>query len=609
MVDKILGLPSGHLPAVMNGKAEEISVIKEFYKSYEKGRLFIHGCVDLMHSTHEDEGFMRTFMLFLFATMLCPRTGNYINIDYLHIPVDISLLGHYDWASQVLKCLMKEIRKYQGFSEEQKNADFLIGECLPILTIAYMDHMHLSTAGLKVHAVNYSMSRICHVTIVDIDFAANVDHNKLCITCVTYGARPFHKKSEIPYYSETKEEEAVLQESASLDEWMKQSSSSSQTQQMPSNIQEIVNKYNLLWEKNLQCAMATFSKSMSDMHSKHMTSMAYEISKVLGTNSVNDCVGTSHVVVAEGLRTEEADDANVLEGLQKASNDAKNSEDGSKVDEDIDINIKSPSTRVATPVDQQQHDFDAPSFSLFNKDDPKYLDSLEYGATAEIEAVIEDIGIVSSPRSLAKNLVGSPLKVDISRGATSGAESSPRVPASSSPISTSPISIDGEHEDQSSGPSTHKKKTRKKRARKGKEIELISKKLKVSNEARDAYNAYVLTKLSKRSKKNTDLSPFVTIGGFYLSYDRFRNALKPRGELCNEVMAAWVEWFNDGCKGNGKYGSLVKKYAFSPIITGQLLMDTENFMPQTCLTMVSKINDDWKLAKLDVVSISVFLYL
>ncbi|KAF0896085.1 hypothetical protein E2562_018200 [Oryza meyeriana var. granulata] len=114
----------------------------------------------------------------------------------------------------------------------------------------------------------------------------------------------------------------------------------------------------------------------------------------------------------------------------------------------------------------------------------------------------------------------------------------------------------------SSGPSTHERKNRKKRTRKSTDSGFDAKKMRVTPEIEETYN-----KLA-----------FVTIDHFHVSYNHFRLALKPRGELCNEVMAIWIKLFDFHCREDGKIKTNVKKYAFLNVITGQLVADPENFM-------------------------------
>ncbi|KAF0905179.1 hypothetical protein E2562_000975, partial [Oryza meyeriana var. granulata] len=98
---------------------------------------------------------------------------------------------------------------------------------------------------------------------------------------------------------------------------------------------------------------------------------------------------------------------------------------------------------------------------------------------------------------------------------------------------------------------------------------------------------------------------FLTSGGFHISLESFHDAMKPRGEISNEVLACWIAnnfvIFNDKCKEESKMQSIIKKYVFSHVITSQLIHEAENFKSQTCLRTVNLINKDQKLAKLDLI--------
>lgn len=62
-------------------------------------------------------------------------------------------------------------------------------------------------------------------------------------------------------------------------------------------------------------------------------------------------------------------------------------------------------------------------------------------------------------------------------------------------------------------------------------------------------------------------TPFLRIGGFHVSLEYFREAMKPRGELNNEVMSCWIEMFNANCREDSKMKSSIKKFVFPPGLT------------------------------------------
>lgn len=57
-------------------------------------------------------------------------------------------------------------------------------------------------------------------------------------------------------------------------------------------------------------------------------------------------------------------------------------------------------------------------------------------------------------------------------------------------------------------------------------------------------------------------TPFLRIGGFHVSLEYFREAMKPRGELNNEVTSCWIEMFNANCREDSKMKSSIKNFVF-----------------------------------------------
>ncbi|KAF0917301.1 hypothetical protein E2562_017477 [Oryza meyeriana var. granulata] len=128
-----------------------------------------------------------------------------------------------------------------------------------MVLIAYIDHIQLPTIGLTTHTVNYGVPRFQH----------------------------FRSKKEIPYYAdETIQENTTMQDSASLDEWIRLSSSSSQGFEMPSSIQSVIDKNNSIWENDVDSVVAFFSRSMKNLHAKHTAEMISDIKKVLAADNV-----------------------------------------------------------------------------------------------------------------------------------------------------------------------------------------------------------------------------------------------------------------------------------------------------------------------------------
>ncbi|VAH00925.1 unnamed protein product [Triticum turgidum subsp. durum] len=197
LVQKILGVPTGGRPFVLHGqKSDKIKELRDLYLNNGL-RATIPHCVSLLKNNEDEESFMRTFLLIALAAVLTPTTGNTIDLDYLWAFEDMSKVHDLDWAGHITEHLMDEVQKFQYKSREEKMRDFWVGGCLPLLTIAYMDHLDLPRGRIVDHEINYSVPRICHVSKDDFQFAAIADLHRQHFKFATFGILPFRDRT--PY--------------------------------------------------------------------------------------------------------------------------------------------------------------------------------------------------------------------------------------------------------------------------------------------------------------------------------------------------------------------------------------------------------------------------
>lgn len=135
LVSKILGLQNGNAALVLSGDSEAVNELRELYKEGERAP--IKKCIDVLKKSTDRASFLRAFMLLALGTIYCPRTGNYVEMKYLHSLVNIADLSSYDWSGHVISLLMDEVRKYQQFSDERLEHDHQIGSCLVILAVGF----------------------------------------------------------------------------------------------------------------------------------------------------------------------------------------------------------------------------------------------------------------------------------------------------------------------------------------------------------------------------------------------------------------------------------------------------------------------------------------
>uniref|UniRef100_A0A0D9VVJ0 Uncharacterized protein n=1 Tax=Leersia perrieri TaxID=77586 RepID=A0A0D9VVJ0_9ORYZ len=293
----ILGLWDGDLPVNPSGSSEEAKELRAFYKPYfSNDRLGTDSCETLLRTLNDEE------------------------------------VNEYDWSSHIVRRLMFEIKKYQSFTLEQRQTDFQIGECIPLLLIVYMDHLDLPTTGAEVHIVKYDMPRICHVTNDDFKYVEFADRRKLSTGFLCYGNRPFRPRNEVPYYTvQANVGHAVqrgdgvqgyaakggaggdssqggagvgAQDSASFDVWVRMPASSSQGSQVPASVQAIIVKHSSMWNDKFVSAMEAFQKSMIKMHSKMTADMLSEVTMAMGTRNK---AGSTDDVVLNQASTDQTD--------------------------------------------------------------------------------------------------------------------------------------------------------------------------------------------------------------------------------------------------------------------------------------------------------------
>ncbi|KAM0889363.1 hypothetical protein ACQ4PT_027752 [Festuca glaucescens] len=160
--------------------------------------------------------------------------------------------------------------------------------------------------------------------------------------------------------------------------------------------------------------------------------------------------------------------------------------------------------------------------------------------------------------------------------------------------------VDKTIDELTSGPSTHEKRTRHKRVAVDFDSAPKMKKVKVNADADALYTKYVLHKQKNKKPKEGDSYPeCFRIGGFYTTYQNWQASLRPRGDLCNEVMDLYIEHFNMIHKTSRK----CKKYAISCLMIDLLSVNPARFVPSlNCLREFNRACDDFRAHKSDLIA-------
>ncbi|XP_044460054.1 uncharacterized protein [Triticum aestivum] len=188
MVKRIFNVPSGDRPVKLLKKSDEHD-LRSVYK--EGNRAPIAHVVKLLTSCSEEDVVMinRTWALLALATILCPGTGNMVNLEYLASLEDMSLVHEFAWDEHLLARAMEEVGVFQEKKRMQANIEkeFQIASCLPMLAIIYMDHVDIPAGLPNEHAIDYSVPRIRFVCQKDFEWLDKVDKNKLTLIQPFYG--------------------------------------------------------------------------------------------------------------------------------------------------------------------------------------------------------------------------------------------------------------------------------------------------------------------------------------------------------------------------------------------------------------------------------------
>uniref|UniRef100_A0A0D9V2P3 Ubiquitin-like protease family profile domain-containing protein n=1 Tax=Leersia perrieri TaxID=77586 RepID=A0A0D9V2P3_9ORYZ len=551
----ILGLWDGDLPVNPSGSSEDAKELRAFYKPHFTSNRFGTGtCATLLLSLNDEEHFIRTFFfLFLLATLLCPNTGNYVNLEYLNCLDDVSKVNEYDWSSHIVRRLMFEVKKYQSFTPEQRKNDFQIGECIPLLLIAYMDHLELPTTGQEIHIVNYDMPRICHVTDDDLKYVEFVDRRRLSVGFLSYGNRPFRPKNEVPYYVVQANAGDAAQRGDGVQGDAAKGGAGGDSSQagvgVPTSVQAIIVKHSSMWKDKFVSAAESFQKSMIEMHSKMTTDMISEITKVMGTR--NEAGSADDVDLNQASADQPAAPDVIVMPSRSPSPAPSHTPAGS-------ASASSLPTRSCSPA-------------------PTLLDASRSPSPVSIPPLAARI---PSPATVALALPAPATRSPSPVAAAARSPSPVPPPAARSPspgVHTPTAAGSPSAVGDSSGPSTHELKNRKKRAHKDVDDDDVAvgevKKMRINTEVEEVYKRIMNVNIPRRRVKKGKLSdeppPFLkTTGGFYVSLEYFRNSMCPRGLLYNE---------------------------------GQLINEPETFMTQSCLRDVVSVNKTEKLAKVDLI--------
>ncbi|KAM0836829.1 hypothetical protein ACQ4PT_062061 [Festuca glaucescens] len=275
------------------------------------------------------------------------------------------------------------------------------------------------------------------------------------------------------------------------------------------------------------------------------------------------------------------------------------------------VYISSQEQEVDHSVENVASQFDGVCISTSQQE---YYVAIEHEHIAQHSKCIDAIGDVasappsSSPKGEAhSDTIKSTAKdcdeTDVNRGidiAMSYASEDPQSPFSNAhtPLSSS---AEVQSDDVSNtGPSTiDKRKWKKRNAKKPCHSEERLN-LFVDHSAEIFYDKYLGNMLFKNSKKSRETNIVVDLNGHTVTYERFYQYLKPRGEIANEVMDAFVQLFNERNDKVKDDKSSLRKISFSPFFTSKLNVPPEKFNAKSVSREIVKMNKKFNFAKCDL---------
>ncbi|CAM0903777.1 unnamed protein product [Alopecurus aequalis] len=142
MVSKVFALRSGSKPVVLPTKSDQ-SALRDKYKG-DLVRLPITNATDMIYKLADDDedAIIRTWDLLCVETVLNPRSGNMMCLEYIGSIADPKKTDEYAWDEHILDIAMQHVEKLQQKKKEplaavegKSDYEFWISGPLPLLAV------------------------------------------------------------------------------------------------------------------------------------------------------------------------------------------------------------------------------------------------------------------------------------------------------------------------------------------------------------------------------------------------------------------------------------------------------------------------------------------
>ncbi|KAM0919396.1 hypothetical protein ACQ4PT_008298 [Festuca glaucescens] len=204
MIQQFIGIPSGDTIAKMSSKdpviVDKVNLLKVKYMG-TGNKIYMKTVIDQLKGDEDEESFMRTFMLVLLGTILCPSTSDTVDWRFLYSLTDLAMMISVDWAALCLQVLLNEVGNFKNkmlkFPNGMPTAPIYVGGCLPSLAVVYMDFLELNQCSIQ-YSIDYGVPRIFHVNNADFKLVTQFDRIQ-SLGRFVFGAIDFREKSCTPY--------------------------------------------------------------------------------------------------------------------------------------------------------------------------------------------------------------------------------------------------------------------------------------------------------------------------------------------------------------------------------------------------------------------------
>jgi hypothetical protein len=118
---------------------DKVNLLKAKYMG-TGNKIFMRTLIDQLKGDEDEESFMRTFMMVLLGTILCPSTSDTVDWRFLYSLTDLATMTRVDWAALSLQVLLNEVanfkKKLLKFPNGIPTTAIYVGGCLPSLAVS-----------------------------------------------------------------------------------------------------------------------------------------------------------------------------------------------------------------------------------------------------------------------------------------------------------------------------------------------------------------------------------------------------------------------------------------------------------------------------------------